>query len=69
MKYAKAHEIVTLVLADRRSKGERYRPDVVEMAARVAADAHSDHEAINAIENAFYSARISINPKWDGSIA
>lgn len=60
MKYAEAIEITTVFLRDRQSRGEQYRSDVAETAARAAADTVTLDKAVNAIENAFLDARIGI---------
>lgn len=69
--YAKWFEVAQM--ARRARPYVKYR-DGVERAAALAAVEQQEHgcgmpACIDAVERAFESMRVSINPNWDGSIA
>lgn len=78
MKYTQAFEIARTATRELETSGWQFRPDALRTIAIAACNAaaiartfqsEADHAIADAMENAIYAARISINPNWDGSIA
>lgn len=71
--YAKWFEVCNCAAQDLSKRGNKYRPGV-ERAAALAAVEQQEHgcgipACIQAIEETFAAYRVSINPRWDGSVA
>ncbi len=60
--------IAECTLRHREGLREKYRDGVIEEAVRRATGLKDQRNIIDAIVSAFDAYRVSINPRWDGSI-
>ncbi len=73
MKYSRAFDMAEIALREAMRRGSMYRDGVVRAAAMAACNQAMmgcGREAIiRAMVDTFDAYKVSINPKWDGSIA
>lgn len=69
MRYETAYGIAVTAIADAVTRGYRFQPDAVPMVTWAIQSSRSIDEAKQSASMMMEAVRISLNPRWDGSIA